>query len=194
MIADAQFVLTAQAIEDGEADAQQRNAEPLGGLAAMAVRDEQVGALGERLEVAEIADLDRIAGDVFEDFRAACRRHRGVDLGAQAKEEGRQRIEKIRLGGDGDPLAREVEVAVEQGVLQLRPPPANPFRRRSAREFAEQSDEAVDRLQTAELAKQRVIDPGQFGSRAAGARMCSPIAIVRRASPSVRMSSIEVPP
>ena len=47
MIADAQFVLTAQAVEDRETDAQQRNAEAFGGLSAMTVGDEQIGALGE---------------------------------------------------------------------------------------------------------------------------------------------------
>ena len=132
-------MLAAEAIEDGKADAQQRNAEPLGGLAAVTVRDQQVGALGKRLEIAEIADLDRLAGHVFEDFRAARRRHRRVDLARPCRRRSRQRIEKIGLGGDGDPLAGEMEVPVEQRILQLRAPPPDRSRRRPARELAEQA-------------------------------------------------------
>ena len=59
LIADAQLVLAAEPVEDRETDPHQRNAEPLGRLPAVAVGDQQVGALGHRLEVAEVADLHR---------------------------------------------------------------------------------------------------------------------------------------
>src|SRR5208283_767534 len=65
LVADAQFVLAAEPVEDREADPHQRDAEPVRRLPAVAVGDEQVGALGHGLEVAEVAELHAVAGDVL---------------------------------------------------------------------------------------------------------------------------------
>src|ERR1035438_5224049 len=58
LIENGAFVLGAEPIEDWKTDPHERNAETLGGLAAMAVGDKQVAAEGEVLEIHQVADFD----------------------------------------------------------------------------------------------------------------------------------------
>ena len=57
-IADRELVSRTEAVEHRKAGAVERNLQPLGGLAAVRMGDEQVAAavLGEILEILEIAD------------------------------------------------------------------------------------------------------------------------------------------
>src|SRR5208337_1884337 len=162
LIADPQLVLAAEPVENRKADTHQRNAEPLGGLTPVTVRDQKVRALRHRLEVAEVADLHALALHMLENLGVAGGRDRRLDLGAHADEEGRKPVKKVRLGGDGDLLARVVEVAVEQSVLQLRAAATKASRRGAARQLRQQGDKPVHRLHAVELAEEGVFDAGQL--------------------------------
>ncbi len=146
------FVLASQPVKDRETDAHQRDLQPFRRLPAMRMRHEQMRAGGHLLEIAEIADMHDIGRHLLQDGRRAGCGDGRDDFGSQAGEESRKLVKMIRLGGDGDALAAEMEMPVQQCVLQLRPPPADGGGNRATRKLAKQRHETVGHLH----ARQRV--------------------------------------
>ena len=178
LVADAQLVLAAEAVEDRKADAQQRDASRSAAWRPW-LWVARRSAPGQRLEIAEIADLTVSPGTCSRILRASFVVTAARISAPMPTKKVASAIEKIGLGGDGDPLAGEVEMPVEQRVLQLRalaggsgPGPGRPESSPSI------DDEAVDGFQPAELANSAYVDAGQFVQSSAGARMCSPMAMV----------------
>ena len=120
-----------------------------------------------RLEVAEVADLHLSQGTCSRIASWPCVVVTAARISApMPTKKVAERVEQVGLGGDGDALAREVEVPVEQRILQLRPAAADRGRRRPARKRCSSDDEAIDRLQAMELAEHRIVDAGQLAASA----------------------------
>ena len=155
LVENAAAMLVAEPVEDREADAKQRYAQPLRGLPAMGVTDQEIDAGRALLEVAEIAG-HHFGRHGVEDGAVRRRGDRHGGLGAHFGEEGGHLVEEVRFGGDGHLAAAEVEVTIQHGVLQLGAATAYPGRHRPAGQAGEQRHEAIGGGKAGQRRQERV--------------------------------------
>ena len=169
LIADPLPLPAADMVELREAGAQQRDTEALGGMGAMAVGDQHLGAVGagELLEVFQIADLDLCGGDLGQARRVG-RRHRSDRLGTHAREQLREGDQQIGIGGEREAALADREMGVEHRVLQLRALALDALGHRLGADLGEGADEPIHRLQAHQMREAMVWNPGALGQQIGG--------------------------
>ena len=148
-IADRKLVPGPQAVEHRQSGPVKGNVKSRCRLAAVRVRDQKIAVDRAALKVLQVADQHLGQRQRFQQ-----RRLRGGDgtgdLGAHFAQPHAERIEQIRFGSQRDPLAAEVEMPVEHGILQLAALAAVLGRHRHAAQGAQVAQQAVVGVQASQ--------------------------------------------